>query len=431
MPSTDGLVETITATALQGLSRDYRHCPQEFHHTVRHDPQGRPRPYGYNLRYGAISQIGVSRWRAAHPAEPMPLPDLWQKAVARLGTIDDLGDAALWVWAWGEGGQDGADLFIDRLIRLWRSQRQRCNAVEFAWVLLACLAVHERSPAHRARIEGVMREADAQLRPLFCASSRLVCRHAREGWIEGLGRRIACFADQVYPILAYSRYGTVFEDRQALDLAGRVVETLCQLQGPLGQWWWHYNTQTGRISEEYPVFSVHQEAMAPMALLAYDRATGQNHRALIDRGLAWLTGKNELQEDLVHPEEGIIWRDIEKREPYKASRIIRALSSAAGLTTLHRLTDKCCLGLRVNRECRPYELGWILYAWADSQSPRRPRASQEPEAAYKETDVGHVRTEIRAVTLRTREFYDDALGTNHPAGDHLAQDADGRRGRGL
>ncbi len=371
MPSTDGLVETLTATALNGLSRDYRHCPQEFHHTVRHDPQGRPRPYGYNLRYGAISQIGVSRWRAAHPAEPTPLPDLWHKAVARLDAIDDLGDAALWVWAWGEGGQDGADLFIDRLVRLWRSRGQRCNAVEFAWVLLACLAVHERYPAHRARIEGVMREADAQLRPLFCASCRLVCRHARPGWIDGLGRRIACFADQVYPILAYSRYGAIFEDRQALNLARCVVETLCQLQGPLGQWWWHYNTATGRISEEYPVFSVHQEAMAPMALLAYDRATGQNHRDAIDRGLAWLTGKNELREDLIHPEEGIIWRDVEKREPRKAARIIRGVSSAAGLTTLHRWTQKCCLGLRLNRECRPYELGWILYAWADGASRRK------------------------------------------------------------
>jgi hypothetical protein len=79
------------------------------------------------------------------------------------------------------------------------------------------------------------------------------------------------------------------------------------MQGPLGQWWWHYNIETGQISEEYPVFSVHQEAMAPMALLAYDRATGQNHREAIDRGLAWIAGNNELRKDLIDPER-ILWR---------------------------------------------------------------------------------------------------------------------------
>jgi len=365
MLSANELIEIITATAAQGLSRYYRLSPKEFHHTVRYDLQGRPKPYGYNLRYAAISQIGISRWLAHHPGEPTPLPDLWRKASERVRAIHNLGDAALWAWAWGEGRLDGVDPFLDRLVRLWRSQGRYCNAVEFAWVLLACVTVHERYPEHRARIEGVLREADARLRPLFSAPSHLVRRHAREGWIWRLGRRIACFADQVYPVLAYARYGAVFEDRQALDLAGRVVDTLCRMQGPLGQWWWHYNTETGQISEEYPVFSVHQEAMAPMALLAYDRATGQNHRDAIDRGLAWIAGNNELQEDLVHPEAGIIWRDIGKREPRKASRIVRAVLSAAGLTTVHRLADKCCLGLRVNRECRPYELGWILYAWAD------------------------------------------------------------------
>jgi hypothetical protein len=365
--SANELIPIITATALKGLSCYYSLCPQEFHHTVRLDRQGRPKPYGYNGRYAAISQIGISRWLAHHPAELASLPDLRQKAAQRLGTIRDLGDAALWLWAWGEGGQEGVDPFIDRLIRLWRTQWRHCNAVEFAWVLMACVMVHERYPERRARIEGVLREADAQLRPLLTAPSHLVCRHARDGWIWHLGRRVACFADQVYPILAYSRYGTVFEDRQALDLAGRVVETLCRMQGPLGQWWWHYNIETGQISEEYPVFSVHQEAMAPMALLAYDRATGQNHRDAIDRGLTWIAGNNELQEDLIHPEDGIIWRDIGKREPRKASRIVRAVFSTAGLTTLHRLADKCCLGLHVNRECRPYELGWILYAWADEQ----------------------------------------------------------------
>jgi hypothetical protein len=38
------------------------------------------------------------------------------------------------------------------------------------------------------------------------------------------------------------------------------------------------------------------------------------------------------------------------------------------LTGLHRLTGKNLFGYVVNRECRPYELGWLLYAWADESA---------------------------------------------------------------
>ena len=36
---------------------------------------------------------------------------------------------------------------------------------------------------------------------------------------------------------------------------------------PHGQWWWHYDVRDGSVVERYPVYSVHQHAMAPMALL--------------------------------------------------------------------------------------------------------------------------------------------------------------------
>jgi hypothetical protein len=365
MHAMDGLIKTLTATAVKGLARYYRHCPQEFHYTVRKDAQGRPRPQGYSIRYAAISQIGISRWLQHHQADPAPLPDLHRKVATRIATIGNLGDAALWVWAACESGHDSTGPFIGHLVRLWESQAPGCNATEFAWVLMACVLVHERCPEHRAQIEGLLREAEAQLRRLFSPRSGLFGRHARAGWLERLAGRIACFADQVYPIAAYARYGAVFDDPQALQMAGRAVETLCRLQGLRGQWWWHYDTETGQVCEEYPVFSVHQQAMAPMAILAYDQATGQDHREAIDAGLGWIAGNNELEEDLVHPEIGVIWRDIERREPLKASRIVRAVSCAAGLRSLHHWTDKCCIGFRVNRECRPYELGWTLYAWAD------------------------------------------------------------------
>jgi hypothetical protein len=35
---------------------------------------------------------------------------------------------------------------------------------------------------------------------------------------------------------------------------------------------------------------------------------------------------------------------------------------------LHRLAGRNLFGYVVNRECRPYELGWLLYAWGPQVS---------------------------------------------------------------
>ena len=84
------------------------------------------------------------------------------------------------------------------------------------------------------------------------------------GWLRG---RIGSFADQVYPIQALARYHLAVHDDRALEIANSCAAQICRLQGDGGQWWWHYDARNGSVIEGYPVYSVHQDAMAPMALL--------------------------------------------------------------------------------------------------------------------------------------------------------------------
>ena len=79
-----------------------------------------------------------------------------------------------------------------------------------------------------------------------------------------------------------------FTDPRALDIARQCAQHICALQGKSGQWWWHYDYRTGEILEGYPVYSVHQDAMAPMALLALEEAGGGDYWAPIAKGLQWL-----------------------------------------------------------------------------------------------------------------------------------------------
>jgi hypothetical protein len=327
---------------------------------------------GFSLRYAAIGQIGVAKWCKSHPEDACSLPDLWTRIINNKNKAIHIGDYALGLWAGILSEADDSAAFAKLLSDGWANAADSCDAVELGWIVQACtLAVRNRSELESIS-KPILDEAKARLIRLFVPGSDLFQKHDRPGACRAVSRRVACFADQVYPIVALSNYGAAFDDRQCVECAANATDQICRLQGPLGQWWWHYDARNGKICEEYPVFSVHQDAMAPMAILASDRAAGADHMQEIELGLRWLFGENELNSSMLLEEAGIIWRDIEKREPGKLSRNLRAILCTAGLGPLHRFAGKCCMGFRMNRECRPYHLGWILYAWADFDKRKEP-----------------------------------------------------------
>jgi hypothetical protein len=178
-----------------------------------------------------------------------------------------------------------------------------------------------------------------------------------------LRNHVASFADQVYPIQALSRYHAVFGDERALAAANRCADAICRLQGPEGEWWWHYDVRTAGVVEGYPVYSVHQDSMAPMALLDLVEAGGVDHSEAIRRGLRWFQLQPVSRRPLIDDENGVIWRKLARREPGKLLRRIRA-----GTTSLHPglrlgLLDRVFPPGTIDWESRPYHLAWVLDSW--------------------------------------------------------------------
>jgi hypothetical protein len=190
---------------------------------------------------------------------------------------------------------------------------------------------------------------------------------ARNKSLAGLIRGgIGSFADQVYPIYALAKFSEAFNIDAALRMAQNCAEAICRVQGPKGQWWWHYDSSTGEVFEHYPVYSVHQDGMAPMALFALSEATGLDFSGPIYKGLQWITGTNELRCDLRDAEAGVIWRSL-----YCGSKYKTILSEALG--SLGSGDNDGLVGhLRVKFECRPYHFGWLLYAFAGRISDYQP-----------------------------------------------------------
>ena len=98
--------------------------------------------------------------------------------------------------------------------------------------------------------------------------------------------------------------------------------------------------------------------MAPMGLLALGETLQSDFGPWIFKGLEWINGDNELDQDMRDSSANLVWRCI-FRDDYK-----RYLTTALALIT-HQEDPVTHKGLGIRYECRPYELGWLLYAFGN------------------------------------------------------------------
>lgn len=268
----------------------------------------------------------------------------------------DVGAVALAAWAAAEAAHIYSEVLFERLLAQVESNAP-IETVACAWALKAALAAQ-----HLGNTEELV---DASARRLMSAqSSAGLFPHVLPASASGrLRAHIGCFADQVYPIQALSRLSVARGDPMALAAADACASRICALQGPAGQWWWHYDVRDGSVAEGYPVYSVHQHAMGPMALLDLKAAGGQDCWSHVILGVQWLYTHPETVETLVCPDKGVVWRKVARREPAKATRALAATSTAV-MPGLHiPFIDAIFPPGRIDHECRPYELGWLIYAW--------------------------------------------------------------------
>lgn len=314
-------------------------------------------PEGRSVRYSAIVALGVAtleqeRQRAALAGDS--LLDLVGHLVKRLPEVTGPGDAALICWAAAQAGHSDVDLALSRLAEL--DTQPQTYTVEAAWALAALVAAgvtDGRAERARERLLGGL--AGNRLYPHALGKGPLVPRYRAH---------VGCFADQVYPLQALARLHAATGDAEALHAAERVARRICRVQGPHGEWWWHYDARTGAVVEGYPVYSVHQLAMAPMALLDLADAGGAAHVAEISKGLDWMIERPAFVLD----DLALTWRKEARADPRK---LVRGLRAAA--TGVHRglrlgVLDRVYPPRAVDRECRPYELGWLLYAWLSTDA---------------------------------------------------------------
>lgn len=327
-----------------------------FVFTMRRGPHG-VSPEGVSRRYTAIALIGLAgeaEDSARSVLSGQSCQEVCERLASYVNSADNLGDVALTLWAACAVGLADRKKILARMIEFDPAGRIH-PTVEVAWALKALC--EDESLA----VDGLRKALADRLLGRFKHSAG-VFPHIL-GETGGFRTHVSCFADMVYPIQALSAYYRWSGSKQALEAAAGCARRICELQGPAGQWWWHYDFRTGRIVEGFPVYSVHQDAMAPMALYALKDAGGPDHSDSIWKGLDWIMHAPEIGRPLVDENAGLIWRKVTHREPRKLCRYLQAAASRIHPSLRVPGLNELFPPVAVDYECRPYHLGWLLHAF--------------------------------------------------------------------
>jgi hypothetical protein len=356
-----GNLRELISLATRGLVPMFNVDKQLFCHRLLRAELGIVRE-GLSPRYTIMTLLGLRELELAGMDSTFNTQAIYASFIRDTNWIQGLGDLGLLIWLTAIFDPDRLKPLLSTFVCETALDRyadaREARTMELAWFLAGLAHAADRSPELIGNLKNLSLKTYNRIRQNQGKHGFFGHLSTKNSVVGRLRGRIGSFADQVYPIYAVSKFAKIFQVEEALDKALECAQAICAAQGDLGQWWWLYDARSGRVSSHYPVYAVHQHGMAPMALFAIEEAGGMSFSKSVYKGLAWIYGGNELKSDMRDNSQNLIWRCILSEN--KLNKYWEMASSAVGAPA----QNVDARSLKILYEQRPYEYGWLLFAFA-------------------------------------------------------------------
>lgn len=309
--------------------------------------------YTLNVILG-LAVAGPEAWQGTYD-----LPGLLHYNAARLKTLNVRAYAlGMALWAAARLGERLNNKTVDYIYALIHNRKRwEYYTAQDAGMILSGLC--EQKLCNMQPQDKIAHALFRHIRMYYLTENGLFRNNA-----HGVRKNYTSFASQCYLINACYLYGRAYDNIEALAIADKVTKRMLELQGEDGSWPWFYHAPSASVVDEYELYSVHQHGMSSLFLTIAEQRGIPGAREAIYKGFSWIDGQNILGRTMTVPELGLFYRSIVRKNE-KRSRIRRALRSLRWSKSAKPDAMKPET-LTVRRECRSYELGWLLYSFAKS-----------------------------------------------------------------
>jgi hypothetical protein len=320
-----------------------------------------------------IALLGLHRLAESGEAPPLDVSSIREVILEDTSWVKSVGDLGLLIWFTAECdpeklGKLFNNFCFEKALDTYEDARQACTE-GLAWMLAGIAHARLACPGSLPDLTDIAVDTYHLLQDN--QSEGGIFGHAASvGFLQQLFcNRMGTFADQMYAIYAFTAFAQAFQIEEPLGSALRCANSIRALQGELGQWWFLYDKRASRVVNRYPLCSLHQDGIAPMALLSLGEATGQSFHESVYNGLSFLRKTNELGDNLPHSDHSLIWDSIIPKR--------RISNFAEGTLSFLNISQKPGPeNLKILHAARPDHFGWMLYAFGRFGLPKRASAAE-------------------------------------------------------
>jgi hypothetical protein len=311
---------------------------------------------GNSVRYTLINLIGLSKAKQHGFHFPIDIKSIVLNKIENAQNLKNIGDIGLLLWATSLISPEDLTLLLSKInfntnLEEYNEVKNN-NTMELAWLLTGLLFASTFNNSFKISIENLASDIYKKLRKNYGGNG--IFRHTGNSSLEGILRGdIGTFADQVYSIYALVLYSKQKNSEEAILIAKECADTICKLQGENGEWFWQYNSNSGEVVNKFPIYSVNQFALGPMALFAIQLASKNDYSNNIFKSFSWLTEYNISNNNIIDWDNKVIWNKI-------SPIINNKLSNLVNYSKIPSFNKK----LKLDFESSSYEFGWILYTFA-------------------------------------------------------------------